>query len=129
MFNAGVRSPVVMTLSSVAFPLFIGWIAHRGVNASTGVNLAVNVIQISALVVFTVIAIAYRVNHVDGSKGITLNPDGVPVSKVIATETPKHDKGVETTPPKKSKGVSYVFEKNKDATDIDNSLTKPAVKA
>ena len=58
-----------------------------GVTGATSVNIAINVIQITALVVFSVIAIAYRVNHAEGSKGITLNPDGVPVSKVIAMTT------------------------------------------
>src|ERR1700736_2976763 len=111
VFNSAVPSPLLMILFCVVFPFFIGWIAYRGVNASTGVNLAVNVIQISALIVFTVIAIAYRVNHVEGSKGITLNPDGVPVSKVIAMTTTKDDKGNDVTNPKKDKDGNYVFEK------------------
>src|ERR1700716_185129 len=84
------------------------------------------VIQISALIVFTVIAIAYRVNHVEGAKGITLNPDGVPVTKVIATTTTKDDKGVETTAPTKDKDGNYVFEKNADGTDKDYTLTYAA---
>ena len=65
-----------MILFCIMFPLFIAYIAYRGVNASTGVNLAVNVIQITALIVFTVIAIGYRLNHGEGAKAITLNPDG-----------------------------------------------------
>jgi basic amino acid/polyamine antiporter, APA family len=123
VFNAAVPSPVLMILFCIVFPLFVGWIAYSGVNASTAVNLAINVIQISALIVFTVIAIAYRVNHVEGSKGITLNPDGVPVSKVIAMETVKDDKGVESTKPKKDKDGNYVYEKNADGTDKDYTLT------
>ena len=126
VFNSAVPSPLLMIGFCIVFPFFIGWIAYRGVNASTGVNLAVNVIQISALIVFTVIAIAYRVNHVEGSKGITLNPDGVPITKVIATETTKDDKGVETTNPKKDKDGNYVFEKNADGTDKDVTLTYAA---
>src|ERR1700756_5365166 len=129
VFSSAVPSPLLMILFCVVFPFFVGWIAYSGVNASTGVNLAINVIQISALIVFTVIAIAYRVNHVEGSKGITLNPDGVPVSKVIATETTKDDKGVETTAPKKDKDGNYVFEKNPDGTDKDYTLTYAADQA
>jgi basic amino acid/polyamine antiporter, APA family len=129
VFSSAVPSPLLMILFCVVFPFFVGWIAYSGVNASTGVNLAINVIQISALIVFTVIAIAYRVNHVEGSKGITLNPDGVPVSKVIATETTKDDKGVETTAPKKDKDGNYVFEKNADGTDKDYTLTYAADQA
>jgi basic amino acid/polyamine antiporter, APA family len=94
VFNAAVPSPVLMILFCIIFPLFVGWIAYSGVNASTAVNLAINVIQISALIVFTVIAIAYRVNHGEGSKGVTLDPNGSPVTKVIATATTKDDKGV-----------------------------------
>ncbi len=123
IFNAAVPSPLLMIIFALVFPFFIGWIAYRGVNASTGVNLAVNVIQITALIVFTVIAIGYRMNHGEGSKGITLNPDGVPVSKVIAMATTKDDKGNDVTNPVKDKDGNYVFEKNPDGTDKDYTLT------
>jgi basic amino acid/polyamine antiporter, APA family len=123
VFSAATPSPVLMILFCVVFPLFVGWIAYSGVNASTAVNLAINVIQISALIVFTVIAIAYRVNHGEGSKGITLDPNGTPISKVIATATTKDDKGVETTAPVKDKDGNFVFEKNADGTDKDYTLT------
>src|ERR1700738_3299486 len=123
VFNAAVPSPLLMILFCLVFPLFIGYIAYSGVNASTGVNLAVNVIQISALIVFTVIAIGYRLNHGEGSKGITLNPDGVPVSKVIAMQTTKDAKGNDVTNPVKDKDGNYVFEKNPDGTDKDVTLS------
>ncbi len=123
VFNAAVPSPLLMILFCIIFPFFIGYIAYSGVNASTGVNLAVNVIQISALIVFTVIAIGYRLNHGEGSKGITLNPDGVPVSKVIAMQTTKDDKGNDVTNPAKDKDGNYVFEKNPDGSDKDFTLT------
>src|ERR1700731_4729091 len=129
VFSSAVPSPLLMVLFCIVFPFFVAWIAYSGVNASTGVNLAINVIQISALIVFTVIAIAYRVNHVEGSKGITLNPDGAPVTKVIATTTTKDDKGVETTAPTKDKDGNYVFEKNADGTDKDYTLTYAADQA
>jgi basic amino acid/polyamine antiporter, APA family len=124
VFNSAVPSPLLMIPFCIFFPFFIGYIAYRGVNASTGVNLAVNVIQITALIVFTVIAIGYRLNHgTEGSKGITLNPDGVPVSKVIATQTTKDDKGNDVTNPVKDKDGNYVFEKNPDGTDKDVTLS------
>jgi APA family basic amino acid/polyamine antiporter len=123
IFNSAVPSPLLMILFCIVFPFFIGYIAFRGVNASTGVNLAVNVIQISALIVFTVIAIGYRLNHGEGSKGITLNPDGVPVTKVIAMATTKDDKGNDVTNPVKDKDGNYVFEKNADGSDKDYTLT------
>jgi basic amino acid/polyamine antiporter, APA family len=123
VFNSAVPSPLLMILFCIVFPFFIGYIAYRGVNASTGVNLAVNVIQISALIVFTVIAIGYRLNHGEGSKGITLNPDGVPVTKVIAMATTKDDKGNDVTNPVKDKDGNYVYEKNADGSDKDYTLT------
>jgi basic amino acid/polyamine antiporter, APA family len=129
IFNSAVPSPLLMILFCIVFPFFIGYIAYRGVNASTGVNLAVNVIQITALIVFTVIAIGYRLNHGEGSKGITLNPDGVPVSKVIAMQTTKDDKGNDVTSPAKDKDGNYIFEKNPDGTDKDFTLTYAADQA
>src|SRR3984893_400547 len=123
LFNSAVPSPLFMVLFALLFPFGIGFIAYRGVTGATSVNIAINVIQITALVVFAVIAIAYRVNHVEGSKAITLNPDGVPISKVVATETTKDDKGVESTNPKKDKDGNYVFEKNADGTDKDFTVS------
>jgi amino acid transporter len=130
IFSSAVPSPVLMILFCLVFPFFVGYIAYSGVNASTGVNLAINVIQISALIVFTVIAIAYRMNHgTEGAKGITLNPDGIPITKVIATETTKDDKGNDLTKPKKDKDGNYVLEKNADGTDKDYTLTYAADQA
>jgi len=129
IFNAAVPSPLLMIIFCVIFPFFVAYIAYRGVNASTGVNLAINVIQISALLIFTVVAIGYRLNHPEGSKGITLNPDGVPVTKVIATQTTKDDKGNDVTNPVKDKDGNYVFEKNADNTDKDYTLTYAADQA
>ena len=54
-----------MILFCVVFAIGVGYIAYRGANASTGVNLAVNIVQISALLVFAVIAIGYRATHAD----------------------------------------------------------------
>ena len=59
--------PVFMALVAIAFSFFVGWIASKGAGASTAVNLAINVIQISALLVFSVLAIGYRTSHPAGS--------------------------------------------------------------
>ena len=103
VFNSAVPSPLLMILFCIVFPFAVGYIAYRGVNASTAVNLAINVIQITALIVFTVIAIGYRVNHgTEGSKGITLNPDGVPGSqKSSRCRLPRMTR--ETTSPTRSR--------------------------
>jgi amino acid transporter len=56
-----------MMLVAVIFTFGVAYIAHRGVNGSTAVSVAINVIQISALIVFAVMAIGYRLNHPPGS--------------------------------------------------------------
>ncbi len=56
-----------MALVAVAFSFAVAYIAYRGVTGSTSVNIAINVIQISALLVFSVMALGYRMNHTPGS--------------------------------------------------------------
>jgi amino acid transporter len=63
--------PVFMGAVAIVFSFFVAWIAAKGAGASTAVNLAINVIQISALVVFSVLALGYRVNHPTGATGPT----------------------------------------------------------
>ncbi len=62
--------PVFMGLVAVAFSFAVAWIAQKGANASTAVNLAINVVQISALVLFSILAIGYRVNHPAGTAAL-----------------------------------------------------------
>src|ERR1051325_4729362 len=85
-FSASIPSPLFMILFCPLFAIAVGYICFRGVTGTTAVNTAINVIQITALVVFSVIAIGYRLNHPQGSVGITLDPNGAPISKVIATD-------------------------------------------
>jgi len=56
-----------MMVVAILFSFGVAYIAHRGVTGSTAVNIAINVIQISALIVFAVLAIGYRLNHPPGS--------------------------------------------------------------
>ncbi len=56
-----------MMVVAVVFTFGVAYIAHRGVTGSTAVSIAINVIQISALIVFAVMAIGYRMNHPPGS--------------------------------------------------------------
>jgi len=65
--SASNPGPVFMALIAVVFSFAVAWIASRGVNGSTAVNIAINVIQISALVVFAVMALGFRANHPPGS--------------------------------------------------------------
>ena len=61
--------PIFMALVAVVFSFFVGWIASKGAGASTAVNLAINIIQISALMVFSVLALGYRASHPSGTPG------------------------------------------------------------
>ncbi len=63
--------PLFMGLVAVLFSFFVAWIAAKGAGASTAVNLAINVVQISALVVFAVLALGYRASHPSGTTGPT----------------------------------------------------------
>ncbi len=108
-FNAAVPSPLFMIGFSAIFAFGVAYICFRGVSGTTAVNAAINVIQISALVTFSVIAIGYRLNHPQGSPGITLDPNGSPVTKVIAT-------GQDGAPVKDAQG-NFVFAKAPDGTD------------
>jgi amino acid transporter len=82
-FSGVYNSPLFMWLFCVAFSLLVGYIAYRGVNGTTAVNMAINVIQISALLVFGIMAIAYRTSHPDGSQGWHLS-NGTPVNYNVA---------------------------------------------
>ena len=65
--SASNPGPMFMMAVAVVFSFGVAYIAHRGVNGSTAVSIAINVIQISALIVFSVMAIGYRMNHPPGS--------------------------------------------------------------
>jgi APA family basic amino acid/polyamine antiporter len=84
-FSGTFNSPLFMILFCVAFALGVAYIAFRGVTGTTGVNFAINVIQIGALLVFSVIAISYRVQHPEGSRALHL-VNGTPVDFVVAQE-------------------------------------------
>ena len=65
--SASNPGPAFMGVVAIVFSFLVAYIAQRGVNGSTSVNIAINVIQISALLVFSVMALGYRVNHAPGS--------------------------------------------------------------
>ncbi|HUB28876.1 MAG TPA: APC family permease [Terracidiphilus sp.] len=73
--------PVFMALVACAFSFFVAWIAQKGAGTSTAVNLAINIVQISALIVFSVLALGYRMNHPAGAPAF--NYDG----QTLATYT------------------------------------------
>jgi amino acid transporter len=62
-------NPGMLFMMSVAvvFSFAVAYIAYRGANASTAINLGINVIQITALMIFSVLALGYRISHPPGS--------------------------------------------------------------
>jgi len=74
--SASVPGPVFMAAIAVVFSFVVCWIAYRGVNSSTRVNLAINIIQIVALLFFAALAISFRLSHPEGSAGLTFDASG-----------------------------------------------------
>ena len=73
LFNSAINSPTLMIGFCVLFSFGVSYIAYRGVVGSTGVSIAINVIQITALMIFAFIAIGYRMSHPDGSSGFQIS--------------------------------------------------------
>ena len=66
--SASNPGPMFMMAVAIATSFGVSYIAYRGVNGSTSVNIAINVVQISALLVFSVMALGYRMNHPPGTE-------------------------------------------------------------
>jgi amino acid transporter len=92
VFSGTYNSPLFMWLFCIVFSIGVGYIAYRGVNGTTAVNMAINIVQITALVVFSCMAIGYRVSHKDGSQGWHLS-GGTPVNYNVDQVNVTDDKG------------------------------------
>jgi amino acid transporter len=84
-FSGAYNSPLFMYLFCIAFALGVSYIAYRGVTGTTSLNMVINIIQITALLVFSVMAIAYRAQHPEGSRGLHL-VNGTPYDYAVAQE-------------------------------------------
>jgi amino acid transporter len=84
-FAAGYPSPIFMFGFSIVFALGVAYIAFRGVGGTTGVNAVINVIQITALIIFSIMAIAHRAKHPEGSNAYVLSSAGTPINFVQDT--------------------------------------------
>jgi amino acid transporter len=91
-FAGNFNSPLFMYLFCIVFSAGVAYIAFRGVTGTTAVNMAINIIQITALLVFSVIAIAYRAQHPEGTQGYHLS-NGIAVNYMVA----KDEKGADMT--------------------------------
>jgi amino acid transporter len=65
--SASNPGPIFMMIVAVLFSFGIAWIAQRGVAGSTNVSIAINVIQITALLIFAAMAFSYRNSHPAGT--------------------------------------------------------------
>ena len=129
-FSSTYNSPLFMWLFCIAFSFGVAYIAYRGVSGTTGVNAAINIIQISALVVFSIIAIAYRVSHHQGSVGIHLS-NGTAVSYQVDSVNVTDDKGkpvqdtwADSTPKTDDKGQPVYKQQDRAVTKDDLDKTK-----
>ena len=91
-FSGNYNSPLLMIGICIVFSLFVAWIAQRGVTGSTGVNIAMNVIQILALMVFSVMALGYRLSHTEGVTAIHLS-NGTAINYQVDQANVTDDKG------------------------------------
>jgi basic amino acid/polyamine antiporter, APA family len=71
--SASNPGPMFMMAVAILTAFGVAYIAYRGVSGATSVNIAINVIQISALLIFSVMALSYGMNHPRGS--VALNYD------------------------------------------------------
>src|SRR5579864_1386955 len=86
--NASNPGPAFMMAVAIVFSFLVAYIAYRGVNGSTSVNIAINVIQISALLVFSVMALSYRISHKPGAEAFQFDStSGDAYSYEFATTT------------------------------------------
>ena len=81
--NAAIPGPVFMALVAVIFSHLVAYIAFRGVSGSTMVVIAINAIQISALLFFAALAVSYRIGHPAGSSGLGLDASGNTVAATL----------------------------------------------
>ena len=131
-FSGTYNSPIFMFIFCIVFAFGVAYIAYRGVTGTTAVNVVINIIQISALLVFSVIAIGYRVQHPQGSTGYHLS-NGIAVNYQVAQVVQKDDKG-NPVPVLDANGKPTVDKDNKpvytmvDATDEKTSMPVPADK-
>ena len=90
VINSGTPGPVFMALVAIIAAYGISYIAYRGVTGSTIVNIAINGIQIVALLFFAALAIAYRLGHPDGSMGLALDGTKKVLHYAFSGDAPAH---------------------------------------
>jgi APA family basic amino acid/polyamine antiporter len=130
VFSGTYNSPLFMWLFCVVFALGVGCIAFRGVNGTTAVNMGINIIQITALVVFACMAIGYRASHKQDSVGWHLS-NGTPVNYQVDSVNVTDDKGkpvqdswADNTPKTDDKNQPVYKQQDKQVAKDDLDKTK-----
>jgi amino acid transporter len=133
-FSGSYNSPLFMWLFCIVFALGVAYIAYRGVTGTTGVNMLINIIQITALLVFSVMAIAYRAQHPQDSVGYHLS-NGTPVNYQVDSVNVTDDKGkpvqdtwADSSPKVDDKGQPVYKTQDKQVAkdDLDKDKNKDA---
>jgi basic amino acid/polyamine antiporter, APA family len=84
-FTTAEGSPILMIVFAVIFSFGVSYIAYRGVVGATGVNVAINIIQITALLIFSCMAIEHRWHVKEGDPAYTLDSTNTPTLYVQDT--------------------------------------------
>ena len=84
-FAAGYPSPIFMFGFAGIFAIGVAYIAFRGVGGTTGVNAVINAVQITALLIFAVMAITHRIHVKEGDQAYTLGSNGLAINFVQDT--------------------------------------------
>jgi hypothetical protein len=84
-FTTAENSPLIMIVFCVIFSVGVCYIAYRGVVGSTAVSVAMNLVQITALLIFSIMCITHRLHTKEGDTDWTLDSNGVPVQYVQDT--------------------------------------------
>ncbi|MGA9109585.1 MAG: amino acid permease [Smithella sp.] len=66
-FSGGTLSNISLTVIGVVIAVVIGYVAYRGVNGSTMTSIWINIIQLVTLVIFSGLAIFYRLGNPQGA--------------------------------------------------------------
>jgi amino acid transporter len=97
--NSSIPGPIFMALVAIIFAYGISWIAYKGVQGSTMVNLIINAIQIIALLFFSALAISHRLSHPAGSVGMALDGTTKVLHYTFAGDAPAHPSGLSVVMP------------------------------
>src|SRR5579884_508415 len=66
-FTGATLSNGALTVIAIAFAFLCGYIAFRGVTGSTMTSIVINIVQLTTLVIFSILAIIYRFKNPEGA--------------------------------------------------------------